>query len=181
MTQGCPADDCLSLHPTEQSLAMHLYKTDDEAHAEWDDYNETLKEVFREDYVFQGAEPDVEDGPDTVDDGPSPNGSDTVDEPGDDGPDPDDVDDTPSTAATDGGPRSPPEPELPDEPEDDEPPDHLVPVEEFVDDVEDELPDDITDSDEWDEFADELRDDPEGFVDVRASDIEAGEVRTTDA
>lgn len=164
MTQRCPADDCLSLHPTEQSLAMHLFKSDDAAHGEWADYDETLREVFREDYTLaDGAVPTFEDGADTVDD--------VEDDP--------DVEE-PAPAA-DGGPRTPPEPEVPEPDPEPTVPDHLVPVEEFVENAESELPDDVTETEEWEEFADDLRDDPEGYVDVAASNVEAGEVTTTDA
>jgi len=166
---------------------MHLFKSDDELHEEWSDYDETLREVFSSDYTLNVAAGDagggdVEDEPDalaTIDDGgeSTPSGEDLVvgfEEP-------DDVD---QEAATDGGPRAPPEPEIPDEPEpepEETVPDHLVPVEEFVEDAEAELPAGLVESDEWEAFADELRNDPEGYVDVRASNVAAGKVRTTDA
>lgn len=189
MTQRCPAvyeteegeESCLSLHPTEQSLAMHLYKTDDDAHGEWDDYDETLREVFSEDYEMRehpsGLGVEVDDGGDLTPPAPDADDGDKPEES-----DADELEEPSPTAADGGGPRTPPEPELPDEPEEEETvPDHLVPVEEFVADAEDDLPDELTDTDEWEEFAAELRDDPEGFVDLQASNVETGEVRTTDA
>jgi len=94
MTQRCPADGCLSLHPSEHSLAMHLFKMGDDDHAEWDDHDETLREVFVEDYALEagGGEPVEDDGAE-----PSPNG----DEPTVDGPT--ETEATPSRARTDGG------------------------------------------------------------------------------
>lgn len=143
---------------------MHLFKKQDEQHAEWTDHTETTREVFEREAELTltiSEEHDTEsDGRETGDDRPDL-----------DGPDP-------SDAVDDDGPITPPEPSVSGHDDDESPPDHLQPVEEFIEELEEEVPDRLQQREEWSEFVEDIRD-GEPFVDVRASDIETGEVTTT--
>jgi len=76
MTERCPAD-CLSMFPSKHSLAMHLFKSEDDAHDEWETYDGALEDVYTTDTSLNatasadadGSDPSPSDG---VTDGPAP-------------------------------------------------------------------------------------------------------------
>ncbi|WP_148040754.1 hypothetical protein [Halosegnis longus] len=140
-----------------------MARKQDDDHAEWSSLDEANEEIYqRNDLALGGGgdeQAEKDDPPADAEAEPAEAGSSESD---------------PTRA--DGG-RRPPEAG-----EDPAParqvPDHYVTIEEFLAGVEEELPDGMTETDEWAAFRSDLLDGPDEYVDERASDIEAGEVET---